>query len=128
MQDTRKLFSVEKVAELFAATDRFDVAVTSEFFHDDIEIVLGNNEPVRGKAGHARLSDQVKNLLKGIRHEIHDVWQAAGDDQTIIAAMTVHYTRLDDNVVSVPCSNIFRLEDGLIRHYQVYVDMAPVFA
>ena len=42
--------------------------------------------------------------------------------------MTVHYERLDGQRLSLPCANIFRLRDGLIADYRIFMDINPVFA
>ena len=64
--------------------------------------------------------------LKGLRHEIHSVWTVDGD--VVITEMTVHYERLDGQQISLPCANIFRLRDGLIADYRIFMDVAPLFA
>jgi ketosteroid isomerase-like protein len=89
---------------------------------------LGNQPPIHGVGAFRDLYTQVTGSLGGIRHELHDVWTAAELDGIRIVRMTVHYTRLDGQVVSVPCCNVFRVRDGAISEYDVFVDMSPVFA
>jgi ketosteroid isomerase-like protein len=122
------LLSADAVADLFAAQDRGDAQAAAAYFHEGIEIRLGNNPVIVGKEDFTAALEQMHKLLKGLRHELDSTWRVEGDPNVLVVPMTVHYTRLDDISVSVPCCNVFRLVDGLIHRYQVFVDMSPVFA
>ena len=113
---------------LFAAMDRGDVDATTAFLHDDVVVRLGNRPPINGKQAFKDLFAQVGGSIAGLSHELQDVWTASEDAAIRVVRMTVHYTRLDGEVVSLPCCNVFRLRDGAIAEYEVYVDMTPVFA
>jgi ketosteroid isomerase-like protein len=128
MQNTHTALSTRNVAEMFAAIDRGDVDAVTAHFRDDVKIRLGNNDPVHGKDGFAAMLGQFTSSLKGVRHELHDAWHAAEDGNVLVVTLTVHYTRPDDRVVSLPCCNVFGLADGLVVHYQVYFDIGPVFS
>jgi ketosteroid isomerase-like protein len=128
MPGTDVKLNADTITELFAATDRGDVEAVSRFFRGDVEVFFGNNEPIQGRAAYAALYSQVTGSLSGVRHEIHDVWHAAEEADILLARLTVHYTRLDGLVVSLPCCNVFRLDGGLIAQYRVYVDVGPVFS
>jgi ketosteroid isomerase-like protein len=118
----------EVIRALFVALDRADVRTVSSYLHDDVVVVLGNQEPIRGADAFAELYEQVTGTLAGLRHEIHDVWSAAEDSAMWIVRMTVHYSRLDGTTVSLPCCNVFRFAKDLVSDYQVFMDMTPVFA
>jgi ketosteroid isomerase-like protein len=123
----KKILTAETVPDLFAAVDSGDADQVPAYFHDDVELVFGNNEPSHGVAGYAATNTAFMATLHSIRHEIHDVW-AVENDTVVIAVMTVHYTKKDGTQISLPCTNLLRLEDGLIRHYQIYMDVNPLFA
>ncbi|HEY1972781.1 MAG TPA: nuclear transport factor 2 family protein [Pseudonocardia sp.] len=116
------------VAELFGALDRGDLEIVTGFFRDDVVIVFGNATPVRGTAAFTELYAQVLGSLRGIRHDIHQVWRPVEDRDVLVVVMTVHYSRLDGAVVSVPCCNVLRLREGFVADYRVYLDAGPVFA
>jgi hypothetical protein len=40
----------------------------------------------------------------------------------------VTYTRHDGNTVVLPAVNILQIQDDLVTDYQIYVDLAPVYA
>ncbi|MDT7691124.1 MAG: hypothetical protein QOI75_491 [Pseudonocardiales bacterium] len=126
MPETDMKLSADAITELFAATDRGDVEAVTGFFRNDVEVFFGNNDPIRGRQAYAALYGRITGSLRGVRHELHDVWHAAEDGDLVLARLTVHYTRLDGSVVSVPCCNVFRL-GGLTAQYRVYIDIGPVF-
>ena len=117
-----------RVIAMFSALDNRDSDTVIGHLTGEVVVHLGNADPIQGGGAFIALFDQVLSALQGLRHEIHDVWRAAEDPDVVIARMTVHYTRLDGVLVSVPCCNVFRLMNGLIAEYRVYVDMSPVFA
>jgi ketosteroid isomerase-like protein len=122
-----ELLTPEKtIRELFAATDAKDVAANAAYLTDDIELRFGNNEPVVGKAAYKAMSTEFYASLKGLRHEIHSLWTV--DEDVVITEMTVHYERLDGQQVALPCANVFRLRDGLVWDYRIFMDINPVFA
>jgi ketosteroid isomerase-like protein len=116
------------IRTMFAAGDSGNTDRMLSFLTDDVVLVFGNTDAVRGKAAVEAKASQVKSGLKGVRHDIHDIWQVGENADVVIARMTVHYDRLDGNTVSVPCCNIFRMRGDLIADYRIYIDVNPVFA
>jgi ketosteroid isomerase-like protein len=126
MTQTNTQPRADMIREMFAAGDRGDTDRLLSFLTDDVVLVFGNAEPV-GRGGIKEQWGQIMSTLKGIRHEIHDIWHAAEDPDVLIARMTVHYSKLDGSVVSVPCVNVFRLKGDLVADYRIYIDVSPVF-
>jgi ketosteroid isomerase-like protein len=62
--------------------------------------------------------------VAGFRHTVTNVWS---DLDAVIAELKVHYTRLDGTELTLPCCNVFRLRDGLVADYRVYMDITPVY-
>jgi ketosteroid isomerase-like protein len=114
------------IRELFATTDAKDVEANAAYLTDDVELRFGNNEPVVGKAAVIAMSKEFFGSLSSLRHEIQSVWTV--EDDVVITEMTVHYERLDGQRLSLPCANIFRLRDGLVADYRIFMDINPVFA
>ena len=114
------------VRELLAATDAKDTAAVARLLTDDVRVRFGNAEPVHGKAALFDGDDQFLDSIAGLRQEIHDLWTVA--DDVVLAEMTVHYERLDGGRVSLPCVDTFRLRDGLVHDYRIYIDLSLLFA
>jgi ketosteroid isomerase-like protein len=116
------------IRTMYAASDSGDIDGLLSLLADDVVLAFGNADVVHGKAAVEAQARQVTSKLKGVRHEIHDIWHAAEDADVIIARMTVHYSRLDGTIVSLPCCNIYRMSGDLIADYRIYMDVNPVFA
>jgi ketosteroid isomerase-like protein len=115
-----------RIRDLFATTDAQDVEANAEHVTDDVVLRFGNNDPVVGKEAYIEMSRNFHASLTGLRHEILSLWTV--DDDTVITEMIVHYERLDGQKLSLPCANVFRLRGGLVKDYQIFMDISPVFA
>jgi ketosteroid isomerase-like protein len=80
---------------------------------------------VQGKAAFVDAVNAFLGSVAAVRHEVLHVF---ADRDAAIVEFDVHYTRHDNNVVTLPCCNVFRLRDGLIAEYRSYIDAAPVYA
>jgi ketosteroid isomerase-like protein len=128
MSTVQNLTEPETIRALFAALDRGDLDGVTSCLRDDVVVVLSNRDPIHGVTAYTELFGQVMGMLAGIRHEIHDIWNAAEDSGVWTVNMTTHYTRTDGNEVSLPCCAILRFSDGGVSDYRVFIDMTPVFA
>jgi ketosteroid isomerase-like protein len=111
--------------DLFAALDAKNVPALAALMTDDVHLRLGNAEPVEGKPAFIAASEAFNASVTAVRHHVLDVW-SAGD--ALIVQLDVHYTRLDGQELTLPCCNVFRLRDGLVSDYRVYMDINPVYA
>jgi len=109
----------------FAAFDAHDVKTLEGFITDDIQLRLGNADTVHGAAAFVGAVNAFHGSVAGVRHELLHVYR---DGDIAVIEFAVRYTRLDGNVVTLPCCNVFRLRDGLIAEYRSYVDATPVYA
>jgi ketosteroid isomerase-like protein len=110
---------------VFAAFDAKDVVALAALMTDDVRLQLGNADVVHGKA---ELVDALETFfvsVAGFKHVVINVWS---DLDAVIAELKVHYTRLDGTRVALPCCNVFRLRDGAVFDYRVYMDITPVYA
>ncbi|MGA9675328.1 MAG: nuclear transport factor 2 family protein [Mycobacterium sp.] len=53
-------------------------------------------------------------------------WEVDGG--TVIALFDVYYRRLDGGELTLPCCNVFRVQNGLVLSYLIYMDVNPVLA
>jgi ketosteroid isomerase-like protein len=110
---------------IFATFDSKDVSALAAFMTDDVRLRLGNAEPVQGKSAFVEAVNAFVASVEGFRHEVLNVWS---DGDALIAEFDVHYTRLDGGHVTIPCCNVFRLQDGLVAEYRSYIDATPVYS
>jgi hypothetical protein len=97
----------------------------ASFFAEDAFYRFGNFPPLHGRAAIRESSIGFRSRVKSARHDIKNLWEI-GD--TVVCEMEVIYTRLDDKVVVVPCSEVIHFKDGLFQEMRIYIDMSPVFA
>ena len=128
MTTTAPAPQLDLVRTLFDAVDRRDAVHAANLLTDDVTFVFGNGAAVHGRADVEKTMADFLGALGGIRHEITGLWQVDGEPDTVVARMTVHYTRLDGTEIDLPCCNLFRLQHGLVADYRIYMDVNPVFA
>jgi ketosteroid isomerase-like protein len=116
---------VNLIRGVFAALDAKDSAAVTAAMTDDVRMRLGNADVVEGKANFRTASEAFVASIAAISHEITSMWSV---DDVVIAEMDVHYERLDGGNVTLPCCNVFRVRDGVVCDYRVYLDIAPVYA
>lgn len=95
------------------------------FFAEDASYRFGNFPPILGRNAIRESSISFRSRVKLARHDIKNLWEM-GD--TVVSEMEVIYTRLDDKVVVVPCTDVILLHDGLFQAMRIYIDTSPVFA
>jgi ketosteroid isomerase-like protein len=110
---------------IFAAFDAKDIAALAELVTDDVRLQLGNAAVVEGKAEFVEALQGFVASVAGFRHTVTNVWS---DLDAVIAELKVQYTRLDGTELTLPCCNVFRLRDGAVADYRVYMDITPVYA
>ena len=114
------------VGVLLSAVDTSDLSTIEALTAPDVHFRFGNADPTSTRSELLAASQAFLGSLAGIHHEIVDIWEI-GDD-TVVAVMDVHYRRLDGGELNLPCCNVFRVTDGLIRDYRIYMDVNPVIA
>ena len=113
------------VEELFATIDRKDADGFVGFLTQDASFRFGNAPPAVGREDVRSAVAGFFDTIEGLRHEVVDVWESGG---ATICEVQVHYTRKDGGHVELPCANIFRMKDGLIRDYRIFIDISPLYA
>jgi ketosteroid isomerase-like protein len=115
----------DQVREVFAALDALDVPAMAALVSDDVRMRFGNGDLVEGREAFVQAGEAFAASIAGIRHEVHTLRVV---DDAVIAEMDVHYKRLDGGELTLPCCNTFRVRDGLIVDYRIYMDITPLYA
>jgi ketosteroid isomerase-like protein len=115
-RDTRAIF-----ADIDAMDpDRFVAHLT-----EDVVFRFGNGEPAVGRAAVRDAVAGFFSTIDALRHHVLNVWDI-GD--TTVTQIDVEYTRKDGKHVTVPNADILTYQGDLVAHWQIYIDLAPVFA
>lgn len=123
---TTRTTPADTVRAVFSAIDASDFDSVAALLADDVHFRFGNFDPTETKAGFATFAQGMQSAIRSIRHEIHHLWEV--EPGTVVAAMDVHYQRADGQSVTLPCCNVFRVRDGLVHDYRIYMDVNPVLA
>jgi ketosteroid isomerase-like protein len=115
-----------QIRRLFEAVDDKDTGYLAHQFADDITFRFGNADVVVGRPAVLAACEAFLASIAGIRHVIEHLWQV--DTDRVVAVATVHYERLDGGRLTLPCANSFRVRDGKISDYRIYMDITPVLA
>jgi hypothetical protein len=67
-----------------------------------------------------------RDAIADLHHTFLHLWEV--DDGTVIATIDVYYKRLDGRELTLPCCNIFRVNNGRVDRYLIYMDVNPVLA
>jgi ketosteroid isomerase-like protein len=118
MSSTSTLTPSDVVRGLFDATDAKDTAAKLAFISDDIQVRFGNAEPVVGRDAFCETSDAFNASLLAVDHEIQSLLEDSAQNM-VVAELLLHYTRLDEAKLTLPCCTVFRLRDGLIADYRI---------
>ena len=112
--------------EVLGAIDALDADRLAPLLADDVHFRFGSAPPLTGKADCLAASREFSASIAAVRHEITHVWEP--EPGTAVAVLDVHYRRHDGGELTLPCCNIFRLRDGLVTDYRIYMDINPVYA
>jgi hypothetical protein len=62
--------------------------------------------------------------VKSTAHDVTDIFESG---ESLVHRGTVTYTRLDDSQLIVPFCDVFKMKDGLISEYYIYIDWSELF-
>jgi len=112
-------------AKVFAAMDALDADKFVAHLTPDVRFRFGNADPVIGRAAVKEAVVGFWTTIDGLTHHIRNLFEV-GD--TVIAQIDVEYRRKDGKTVTVPNADILVYDGDLVRDWQIYIDIAPVFA
>lgn len=110
---------------LFQTIDRKDADGFVSYLTQDASFKFGNALTVAGRDNVHKAVMDFFNSIKDLKHAILGSWDADG---VAFVQGEVTYTRKDNNQVTIPFSNLFKLDGPLIREYWIYIDPSPLFS
>jgi ketosteroid isomerase-like protein len=113
------------VAQVFADIDSFDPDRFVANLTPDATFRFANADPVTGRAAVKEAVAGFFSTIDGLAHHIQKVYEV-GD--TVIAHIDVEYRRKDGKTVTVPNADILIYEGDLVRDWQIFIDVTPVYA
>jgi len=110
---------------LFASIDRRDWAAFGAHLTDDVTFRYGSQPPVTGKAAVLEAAAGAVAPFSAVAHTFDRDWTT--DTDSVVAGQ-VAYTLPSGQVIALEFLNRFKLSDGKIREYLIFIDASPVFA
>lgn len=113
------------IAAIFADIDAFDPDKFVAHLTPDAKFRFANADPVTGRAAVKEAVTDFFSSIDGLTHHILNVYESG---ETVIAQIDVEYRRKDGKSVTVPNADILVFDGDLVRDWQIYIDVTPVYA
>ena len=113
------------IAAIFADIDAFDPDKFVAHLTPDAKFRFANLDPVTGRAEVKEAVAGFFSTINGLTHHILNVYESG---ETVIAQIDVEYRRKDGKSVTVPNADILVFDGDLVRDWQIYIDVTPVYA
>ncbi|MFZ5558963.1 MAG: nuclear transport factor 2 family protein [Pseudomonadota bacterium] len=120
---------LERWARNFVATvDRGDPSAIGAELADDVRLTLGNQPTVVGRTAVESVFAGSRSRFRSVRHDVLAIMMGSweGGDAVSVEAMA-HYVFPDGRVVRLPVTSTFRLRDGKVSDYRIFMDPGPAF-
>ena len=116
--------NADLVKRLFSRGEAFDAAGFATFFTNKPLYQFGNFEVCLDKESIQKSAENFFSKISAVYHEIKMMWEL-GD--AVFVEMDVLYWRLDGSMISLPCFDIFRVEEDKFSELRIFMDVNPVF-
>jgi ketosteroid isomerase-like protein len=113
--------AADTVRVVLEAVDQSDLDTIGAPTAPDVHFRFGNSEPTGTKSELLVAAQSVRAAIAGIHHEFVDIGEIGNG--TVVAILDVHYRRVDGRELNRPYCNVFRVSDGLVRDYRIYMDV-----
>jgi ketosteroid isomerase-like protein len=112
------------VRSAFEAVDSSDAKALASLMTDDAVFRFSNNPEVAGKANIIPFLEGFFSSIQGTKHDQIEHWEISDG---VVMNGRVTYTRLDGSEYSCWFSNTFKLKDGKIKEYLIFVDNSKLY-
>jgi ketosteroid isomerase-like protein len=113
------------IAAIFADIDAFDPDKFVAHLTPNAKFRFANADPVTGREAVKEAVTGFFSSIDGLTHHILNVYESG---ETVIAQIDVEYRRKDGKSVTVPNADILVFDGDLVRDWQIYIDVTPVYA
>lgn len=122
-QVTPPATQIEAVEEMERLVGAGDWKAAAAYFTSDVKYRVGSREPTRGLDGIRSYMEWQNRLVRWDGHTMQSKWN---DNDIVVIEVNSHFVRLSDGQpITVPCTDIYRMDGFKIREWQVYADISP---
>ena len=113
------------IGGMFAAIDSLDGDAFVAYLTENAVFRFGSAPPVQGRAAIKAAVEGFFGTIAGCTHAIDRTF---ADGDALVCEGEVTYRRHDGSEVTLPFTDIFDYESGLIASYRIFIDVAPLYA
>ena len=113
------------IGGLFAAIDLQDSDAFVAHLAEDAVFRFGSAPPVQGRVAVRAAVDAFFGTIAGLSHRVD---RTLRDGDTLVCIGEVTYRRHNGGEITLPFTNVFDYDGGLINFYGIYIDIAPLYA
>ena len=114
------------VRTLIRAVDAADHNAIATLTAANVHFRFGNAAPTDTQSELLAAAQSFREAVADLRHTFLDLWEV--DDGTVVALIDVYYRRRDGRELTLPCCNVFGVDNGVVDEYRIYMDVNPVLA
>jgi hypothetical protein len=94
------------------------------YLSPDLFVKVGAEEPLHGPEAYHQFMGRIYSKLRFINHDVRGMWEIGN---VVIVEMDVNYEVIEDGrPATVPCVDIYRFEDGVIKEWRIYPDASKL--
>ncbi len=116
--------NADLVKRLFSRGEAFDANGFVIFFTDKPVYQFGNFDICLDKQSIKQSAENFFSQINAVYHEIKMMWEIGN---LVFVEMDVTYWRKDNSEISLPCTDIFRVEGDKFSELRIFMDVKPVF-
>lgn len=118
--------NIDTVKQLLKLFESMDVDGFLGYLTPDATYRFGNYPAAVGKeAIEATVKASHMDQITGIAFDIQNLYEK---DDAVICELAINYSLANGKSLSLPCLDVFRLEDDKVKSMQVFMDASPLFA
>jgi ketosteroid isomerase-like protein len=123
-RDAALMSNIDTIKHLIKLFEAMKVEEFLTCLTEDAEFRFANYPAAIGReAIGAAVKASLLNQIKGVSLNIENTWEKDG---VVICELKIGCTRLDGNVIILPCLDVFRMAGDKIKSMRVYMDASPL--
>jgi limonene-1,2-epoxide hydrolase len=117
---------LDTIRHLMKLYEAFNAVEAMDLFAPDGSYRFGNFPPAVGSEQiRAAAASSHLDFIKSAKFNITELLEFGN---VVVCEMEIEYVKTDDSILKLPCTDVFRFENGLIKDMRIYMDATPLFA
>jgi ketosteroid isomerase-like protein len=113
------------LSQVLKTVDSKDSGAFSSHLTDDAVFRYGSQEPVKGRQAIRDYVEGFFGTVAALEHRPIETWEG---ESSLVCRGEVTYTKLDGAQVTVPFTNVLKLDGQRVHDYLVYIDPTPLLS